>query len=126
MLARHLGQRRITLRCRAVPVGLVPVRAEQLLERIAGFQRDADAERTLNAHVGAAQVVRSGNTHEISERQGPKAALGYEAPPAPASPGFTKALRTLFKTSSSDCTFGSSSRARVMNVTVCGASRSVG
>jgi hypothetical protein len=63
---------RIALRRRAVPVRLVPVRAEQLPERITRFQRDANTERTLNAHVGAAQVVRSGNTHEISERQGRK------------------------------------------------------
>ena len=68
-----------------IPVRLVPVRAEQLAERIARLERDAHAEGTLNARVGPTQVVRSRNTHEFSVRQVPKAALGYEASRARAS-----------------------------------------
>ena len=85
MLARHFGQRGVAFGGRARPVRLVPVRAEQLLERIARLQRDAQAEGSLNARVGPTQVVRSRNTHEFSVRQVPKAALGYEAPRARAS-----------------------------------------
>ena len=56
----------ITLGGGAIPVRLVPVRTQQLSERIAGLQGDAHAVGALDARVGIAQVVRMDDRHGIS------------------------------------------------------------
>ena len=66
MLAGHLDEGRVAFGSGAKPVGLVPVRAEQLSERIAELERDAHAIRTLDGRVGIAQIVRVDDRHEVS------------------------------------------------------------
>src|SRR5688572_27598740 len=63
MLARHLDERGVAFGGGAVPMGLVPVRAQQLAKRIACLERDAHAVGPLDASVGPTQIVRMDNRH---------------------------------------------------------------
>ena len=76
VLAGHVFQDAVALRCREEPVGLLPVGAEQPRERVAGTQSHADTERSRQHRHSPHQILSIRNSH------GGKTSRMDHAPPA--------------------------------------------
>ena len=79
VLARHVLQHAIALRRGEEPMGLLPVRAEQLCERIAAPQAHADAVGPRQHRDGAHHVLNACDSHDagtIAESPGSRQLMG--------------------------------------------------